>query len=85
MAIAHYAAVEKRGMPLAKITGPGLAAIAAAVALLWGCALGEHVMMRRALRDRAQVMRNVVRGRQQTQPVSLPAPLSHPRLHFNEG
>jgi hypothetical protein len=61
-------------MPLAKITGQGLVAIALSVALLWGCVLGEHAMMRKALQERAQVMRQVVRAPRGTQPVFAPRP-----------
>ena len=63
-------------MPIAKITGQGLAAIAVSVALLWGCLIGERVMTRRACLDRAQVLRDISRMRrgQRPQPVSAPTP-----------
>ena len=48
-------------MPIAKITGPGLAAIALSVALLWSCLIGERVMVRRAYAERAVVMRDLLR------------------------
>ncbi|MGO9259947.1 MAG: hypothetical protein ACLQU1_27090 [Bryobacteraceae bacterium] len=67
-------------MPIAKITEQGLVAIALSVALLWGCVLGEHAMMRQALRERAQVMRQVVRAPQRTQPVLGPSPLVRHRI-----
>ena len=35
-------------MPLARITGQGLASIAILVTLLWACAIGEHIVVRRA-------------------------------------
>lgn len=68
-------------MPIAKITGPGLAAIGLAVALLWGCALGERGLMGRARAERAQVLRDMERLRQgqRPQPAYLPSPRnSHP-------
>ena len=41
-------------MPIVKITGRGLATIACAVALLWGCFIGERVTARRAYRRARQ-------------------------------
>jgi uncharacterized membrane protein len=61
-------------MRLAQITRQGLAAIALSVALLWICVLAEHAMMQRAVQERAQVMRQVVRSRQRAEPVGAPAP-----------
>jgi hypothetical protein len=63
-------------MPIIKITGQGLSAIALSVALLWGCVVGERVMARRAFAERAKVLRDLsrMRRRQRTQPVSAPAP-----------
>ena len=65
-------------MPIARITGPGLAAIAIAVALLWGCVIGERVMVRRALAERARILRDIqlLQRRQRAEPVSLPSPHS---------
>ena len=68
-------------MPLAQITRPGLAAIALSVALLWSCVLTEHSMTRKALAERAQVMRQVVRSRQRTEPVSAPSRFVRRRPH----
>jgi hypothetical protein len=48
-------------VPIAKITGQGLAAIACAVVLLWTCALGQREMNRRAYAERARVMREIYR------------------------
>ncbi len=60
-------------MPIAKITGPGLAGIAISVALLWGCVIGERIMTNRACTERGRVMRDVERlRRQQAEPVSAP-------------
>ena len=85
MGIAFKPGVVKKRMPVAQITRPGLAAIALSVALLWGCVFGEHVMNRRALRERAQVMRQVVRSRQRTEPVVAPSPLVRPRVRPTAG
>ena len=46
-------------MPLIKITGSGLFAIACAVALLWTCLIGEQIMMRQAQEERALVLRGI--------------------------
>ena len=66
-------------MPIAKITGQGLAAIALSVALLWGCFIGERLIVRNALDQRAQLMRELHRMQRdrQAQPVSAPAPMAH--------
>jgi hypothetical protein len=69
-------------MAIAKITGPGLAAIGISVALLWGSVIGERTMMRHALTERAQVLREIQRlqRRQRSEPASLPSPRSPRRL-----
>lgn len=72
-------------MPLAKITKQGLTAMALSVGLLWGCVLGDRMLMRKAIADRAAVMRQVVRTRPQPQPVLMPAPLGRHRALFNAG
>ena len=63
-------------MPIAKITGQGLAAIALSVALLWGCFLTERVTVRQAAAQQAQVMRELheMQRYRKTEPVSAPAP-----------
>jgi hypothetical protein len=68
-------------MPIVKITGQGLSAIALSVALLWGCAMGEGIAARRAFSERAKVLREIARmqRRRRSQPVSAPAPLIIPR------
>ena len=68
-------------MRLAQITRPGLAAIALSVAVLWGCVVANHLTMRQALAERAQVMRQVVRSRQRMQPAGTPARFIHHPLH----
>ena len=50
-------------MAIAKITRPGLAAIALSVALLWACALGERALTQRAFHDRVCVMQELQRTR----------------------
>ena len=62
-------------MPIAKITGPGLAAIGLAVFALWGCVIGERSVERQAVTERVRVMRELVRlqQRQRSEPVSLPS------------
>ena len=71
-------------MPIVKITGQGMSAIALSVALLWGCLIGERLAARRAFSERAKVLRDIsrLRRRERTQPVSAPSPfLSHrPRV-----
>ena len=71
-------------MPLVRITREGLAMIALAVALLWGCVVGQHVMMRQALLERARVMRQLVPARR-TDPVRDPRPFVPRRVRPNEG
>jgi hypothetical protein len=67
-------------MPIAKITGPGLAGIGISVALLWGCVIGERVMVARAFTERTRVIQDVERmRRRQAEPVSAPSiQRSHP-------
>jgi len=63
-------------MPIAKITGPGLAGIGISVALLWGCVIGERLMVERAFTERARVIQDVERMRRHR-----PEPVSAPSLH----
>jgi hypothetical protein len=61
-------------MPIAKITGPGLAGIGISVGLLWGCVIGERIMIDRAFTERGRVMQDVERlRRRQAEPVSAPS------------
>ena len=66
-------------MPMAKITGQGLVAIGFSVALLWGCVVGERVMVRRAYAERMQVMRDVelLQRHVRPEPVSVPSYKRH--------
>jgi len=52
-------------VPIAKITGQGLAAIALLVALLWGCLIAERRIVRQANagRDRALQELRLLRSR----------------------
>jgi hypothetical protein len=74
-------------MPIAKITGQGLSAIALSVALLWGCVIGERVTARRAFSERAKVLRDIsrMRRRERSQPVSAPAPFIPHRARMAAG
>ena len=74
-------------MPIVKITGQGLSAIALSVALLWGCVIGERLTARRAFLERAKVLRDIsrMRRRQPTQPVSAPAPFIPHRARATAG
>src|ERR1700694_1528969 len=64
------------GMPIVKITGQGLAAMAISVALLWACVVGQRIVVRRAVADRVQVLREIqqMQQRQRSEPVLAPAP-----------
>jgi hypothetical protein len=63
-------------MPIVRITGQGLAAIALSVAVLWACFIGERLMVRDAVAQRANLMRELqqMQREHRTEPVSAPAP-----------
>ena len=63
-------------MPIAKITGQGLAAIALSVALLWGVFVGERLTVRQAQAQQARVMRELqeLQRFHRAEPVSTPTP-----------
>jgi hypothetical protein len=65
-------------MPIARISGEGLAAIALSVAVLWGCVIGQRTMAQRAYAERVQVLRNS--PRLEVRPRTIPA--SAPGLHM---
>jgi hypothetical protein len=68
-------------MPIAKITGQGLAAITLSVALLWACFIGERLLVKQSLDQRAQLMRELhqMQRDRRAQPVSAPSPrTAHP-------
>jgi len=62
-------------MPVAKITGQGLFAIACSVALLWGCLIGETVMVRGAATERVRVLREIEQLRRKSRPTPVIGPL----------
>ena len=73
-------------MPIVKITGQGLLAIAFLVALLWACVIGVSVLVRRAQLDRVRVMRDYERfQRQRTEPVAAPVRRAPGRTVVNAG
>jgi hypothetical protein len=63
-------------MTIAKITRSGLAGMTVSVALLWGCLISEHYVVRRAGIERARALYNMERLRRGRlpQPVSAPGP-----------
>ena len=67
-------------MVVIKITTPGLTGMALSVALLWGCVIGERLILRRANLDWKDTLHTNQRLRQQqkSEPVLAPIPL---RLH----
>jgi len=69
-------------MPIAKITGQGLLAMACSVALLWGCVIGERVMWRNADSRRVRVFREMEQLQKNPHPapvsVPMPSPFSRP-------
>jgi hypothetical protein len=74
-------------MPIARITGQGLAAIAVSVGVLWGCVVLEKVNQRNAVVDRIRVVREVrqMQQRYRSLPASAPAPFSRQRPHVTAG
>ena len=63
-------------MPIAKISGQGLAAIALSVALLWACFISERLTVKQAAAQQARVMRELhqLQRNRQAEPVSSPRP-----------
>jgi hypothetical protein len=74
-------------MPIARITGQGLAAIALSVALLWACFIGERLLVRQTLQRQAQVMRELQQMQRdhRAEPVSSPAPHRTSPTHMTLG
>ena len=74
-------------MPIAKITGRGLAAIAVSVGLLWSCFVGERLILKRSYAKRAQVFRELrqMQLMQHTQPASTPLSPSPHRSNTTVG
>jgi hypothetical protein len=67
-------------MPIAKITGQGLFAIACSVALLWGCLIGERVMLRNAAARRVRVFHEIEQLQRKPHPTPAIAP-TPPSVH----
>jgi hypothetical protein len=59
-------------MPIVKITGQGLSAIALSVALLWGCWMEEQAILRRDHAERARVLRDLQLLQRSHQPLPVP-------------
>ncbi len=70
-------------MPIAKITGQGLAAIGLSVALLWACLLKERTMWHTAVADRARVMQQVQRTHDRQMPLPVSSPFSPHRARVS--
>lgn len=62
-------------MATVKLTGQGLSAIAVSVGLLWGCIVGERVIIRHAnlQADRTRQELRQLKVRRYSQPVATPA------------
>jgi hypothetical protein len=68
-----------RGMAIVGITRQGLAGMAISVALLWGCLLGERLIVRQASVEQARALRTMQSLRdRQSQPVSTPIRIPRP-------
>jgi hypothetical protein len=74
-------------MPIAKITGQGLDAIAFSVCLLWCCVLVDQIRHRSAVTERARVVREVRQMQRQhrSDPAAAPSPFTRKRLHVTAG
>ena len=64
-------------MPVVKITGQGLSAIALSVALLWGFLIAEWRVSQRAYAGRMQALEEMRRMRRPAQPQPVLVPLPH--------
>lgn len=68
-------------MAIAKITGPGLKSIAMLVLLLWGCIVGEHVIVKQANMEAYRALQDIrsLQLQKRAEPVSVPKPrIPHP-------
>jgi hypothetical protein len=83
----HIQAPRRKPMPIAKITGKGLAGIAFSVGLLWGCVVVERVQHRDAVTERSRVVREVRQMKRQhrSEPAVTPSPFTRKRLHVTAG
>jgi hypothetical protein len=61
-------------MAIAKLTGQGLTAIAISVGLLWGCILGERIILKNARLEAGRTMIELrLLKMRRSQPVAVPA------------
>lgn len=65
-------------MAIAKITGPGLVAMAVSVAFLWGCLIAERVSAARDLRNRQVVLLEIQELQRKSRSMPALAP-AHPK------
>ena len=74
-------------MAIAKITGPGLAAISLAVIALWGCFLTEQRMVRRSQHETARYLYELrlLQRRRALEPASAPMPRLPLPVHSSAG
>lgn len=74
-------------MPIARITGQGLTAIAFSVGLLWACVILQQVNQRDAFTERARIVREVRQMQRQhrSDPASTPSPFSRKRTPSTVG
>lgn len=74
-------------MPIARITGKGLAAIGFSVGILWSCVIVEQVRHRTAVTERARVVREVRQMQRQrhSEPASAPSPFTRKRQQVTAG
>jgi hypothetical protein len=74
-------------MPIARITGQGLTAIAFSVGLLWSCVIVQRVEHRTAVTERARIVREVRQMQRQhrSEPASTPSPYSRKRSPVTVG
>jgi hypothetical protein len=75
-------------MPIVKITGQGLSAIALSVAVLWGCWIEERAVTRHASVERARVLRDLRQLRRtlpHRQPVFAPVPATQRTFRVTAG
>jgi len=68
---------EGGGVPVVKITGQGIAAIALSVALLWGCWITTRITMQRSLVERARVLQDLERMQRKHRPEPVSVPVRH--------
>jgi hypothetical protein len=62
-------------LPIARITGQGLLTMGLAVAALWGCLVGQHMIVHNAAAQQAQALREIRQLRQRrfrSEPVRTP-------------